>query len=205
MPGASIATHRPRCAKKPVGKRAENDREDTSASAIRAVLYDAGGHDEDIDPAALPVKALREAQLLWIDGPLDQLRAFKHLPTDIANVLMYYTGICGLEILDPVYRITVPSPPDASGGKSLGFVVGKSWLVTVTEPRPTFADRFIDTDQGETLNGRMTPSALAVGGVHFVGKCSRSEITILLAAAAAQRQCRGHSCSAAQHRVLPPG
>ncbi|MEI9905311.1 MAG: hypothetical protein WDN06_16190 [Asticcacaulis sp.] len=35
----------------------EKERQDSDSRQIRALLYDAAGHDEDIDPSALPVKA----------------------------------------------------------------------------------------------------------------------------------------------------
>ncbi len=148
----------------------------SDVNPIRALLYDAAGHDEDIDPSALPVKALRKDQLLWIDGPLDKLRASRHLPADIRTALLDYAAKCNLEILDPVYRITVPSS-QTPNAKPLGFVVGKTWLVTVTEPRPGFMDRFVETDRGETLNGRMTPSALAVALLTELLDSYRSELS----------------------------
>ena len=43
----------------------------------------------------------------------------------------------------------------------LQFVVGKSWVVTMSERRPAFFDEWIDADQGETLKGRMTATAFA--------------------------------------------
>lgn len=163
--------------KKPAATSAQKESTDAPERPIRAVLYDAAGHDEDIDPSAVPVKALRDDQLLWVDGPLDALRASKHVPADIRAALGNYTGTCGLEILDPVYRVTVPSSHEVGNGKSLGFIVGKAWLVTVTDPRPAFLDRFVDTDLGETLNGRMTPSALAVALLTELLDSYRSELS----------------------------
>ncbi|MEI9905310.1 MAG: CorA family divalent cation transporter [Asticcacaulis sp.] len=114
---------------------------------------------------------------MWIDGPLAELRASRHLPADITTALSDYGARCSLEILDPVYRITVPSSPQTPNRKPLGFVVGKTWLVTVTEPRPGFMDRFVDADKGETLNGRMTPSALAVALLTELLDGYRSELS----------------------------
>lgn len=131
---------------------------------IRAVLYNAAGHDEDIQIADVNTKSLGKNQLLWIDGGLEELRTLEAIPKEIGDVIATDMGGVSLEILDPVYRFTVPMLKERINGKThpIVFMVGKSWLVTICENRPAFMDTFVDTDRGESLNGRMTPSALAV-------------------------------------------
>ncbi len=145
---------------------------------IRALLYNAAGHDEEIVVADAATRSLGKDQLLWIDGPVDELRAQKQLPKDIKTALSEELGASSLEILGPVYRFTVPLLPERANGRSrlLGFVVGKTWLVTLSDSRPDFMNRFIETDRGETLNGRMTPSALAVSLVSELLDSYRMEL-----------------------------
>lgn len=146
---------------------------------IRALLYNAAGHDEEIVVADAATKTLGKDQLLWIDGPIEELRALKQLPRDIKTALSEDLGASSLEIMGPVYRFTVPLLPERANGRSrlLGVVVGKTWLVTLSDPRPAFMDRFIETDRGETLNGRMTPSALAVALLSELLDSYRTELS----------------------------
>ena len=39
------------------------------------------------------------------------------------------------------------------------FAVGTAWVLTASEHRPRFFDEFVRADQGETLKGKMTPTA----------------------------------------------
>lgn len=84
------------------------------------------------------------------------------LPDDIQEAVTTDPVSTNLEIFDSCYRFFVPVP-DLSTAKTsdVQFVVGKSCLVTLAAIRPEFMDRFVDTDRGETLNGRLTASALA--------------------------------------------
>lgn len=148
-----------------------------SATLIRALLYNAAGHDQAVDLSAFPAKALSKNQLLWIDGPAAELRALTVLPADMADRVRD-DAAGGLEILDPVYRFAIPVPAEvAKGTRCITFIVGKTWLVTMSDPRPQFMDAFVDTDKGESLNGRMSPSALAVALVAELLDIYRTELS----------------------------
>ena len=53
----------------------------------------------------------------------------------------------------PFYRFVLPCVPEYAGNKraSLTFIVGKSWLLTVSGSRPKFTDSFVETDRGEKV------------------------------------------------------
>jgi Mg2+ and Co2+ transporter CorA len=124
-----------------------------------ALLYDAAGHDrkvddlEKVDPSSLGAE-----QLLWVDvsefvdGQLHGLPP--HLP--VAEVSLEELG--HLQIFDDHYRFAI-SLHDKERSK-LGFVVGKTWLLTLSKVRPPFFEDFVEADQGQTLKGRMSPTAL---------------------------------------------
>lgn len=132
-------------------------------ASIRAFLYNAEGHDEEIDLAKTQPR-LGKSQLLWVDGNQNDLLALKTLPTDMKAAISEKPGTSNLEIFDRFYRFIIPCAAERPAKKreKLTFIVGKSWLITISKPRPKFMDSFIETDKGETLNGRLTPSAFAV-------------------------------------------
>ncbi|MGZ3306690.1 MAG: CorA family divalent cation transporter [Asticcacaulis sp.] len=127
------------------------------------MLYDAVGHDSDVDAENIDLAALGENQLLWIAGARTDIEGAKALPAEIIDAVRRAAGATGLEISDAFYAFVVPASVQraASDLPLITFVVGASWLVTLANARPAFMDRFLETDIGETLKGKMTPSALA--------------------------------------------
>lgn len=129
---------------------------------MRAMLYDASGHDQEIKGEFDPTD-LSEDKLIWIDARTSEL-SDPRLPKSIARVIgSGANGEFGLFMLDNHYRFCVPTCP-ASGKLSvatLHFYVGKTWVLTLSEQVQGFLEAYVREDEGETLKGRMTPSALA--------------------------------------------
>lgn len=101
--------------------------------------------------------ALGPDQLLWVDiSSLDP--ASDNLPPEIGACAEPLDNLGSLQIFDDHYRFAI-CLPDRDQSK-LGFVVSKTWLITLSEHRPAFLDEFLDADRGETLKGRMSPTAL---------------------------------------------
>lgn len=125
-----------------------------SKANVRVILYDAGGHDRDVDLAAIDVDRLGKQQLLWVDrtgsAPVE-------LPEQMQLALGSIDDAGSLEIFDRFYRFCIPTRdlPDSC----LRFAVGQSWVLTASESRPKFFDEFVEADQGETLKGKMTSTA----------------------------------------------
>jgi magnesium transporter len=122
---------------------------------VRATLYDATGHDREVSLDSVAIDGLRKDQLLWADVD-DDRRAV--LPEQMQSALGAVDNVGSLEIFDTFYRFGIPlrEPSDAC----LRFAVGQTWLVTASERRPKFFDAFVEADQGETLKGRMSATAL---------------------------------------------
>jgi len=117
-------------------------------------LYDAEGHDREVDLDSVDVEALGKHQLLWVDRSGTEA---VELPREMRSALGTYEDAGTLEIFDQFYRFCIPStdrPDDC-----VRFAVGPSWLLTASEHRPKFFDEFVQADQGETLKGKMTPTA----------------------------------------------
>ena len=126
-----------------------------SESSLRAILYDAAGQDREVSLESVAIDQLGKEQLLWAD--VDNGRRAL-LPDEMQSALGAVDNVGSLEIFDKFYRFCIPlrEPSDSC----LRFAVGQSWLVTASEERPKFFDAFVEADQGETLKGRMTATAL---------------------------------------------
>ena len=125
----------------------------------RALLYDATGKDREIQLKELKLSKLGPNQLLWIDTTWKESLAPKNFPEKIRKSLASADDTGALEILDDHYRFAVSVRGDDKA--KLAFIVGNSWLVTLADERPAFFDDFIEADRGETLKGKMTPTAMA--------------------------------------------
>lgn len=127
------------------------------AQSLSAILYDAAGHDRDCDLEQVQLEKLGKDQLLWVDlcGKADiDLQA---LPEALRTSVEQPESTGQLETFDDFYRFALPLlEPDDS---RLTFIVGKSWVVTMSDRRPDFFDDWVNADQGETLKGRMTATA----------------------------------------------
>lgn len=121
---------------------------------LRAILYDAGGRDREVSLDEINIEGLAKEQLLWVDrtgsAPVE-------LPEQMQSALGSVANAGFLEIFDQFYRFCIPTRdfPDSC----LRFAVGQSWVLTASDHRPKFLDEFVEADQGETLKGKMTPTA----------------------------------------------
>lgn len=131
-----------------------NDQPSNPDVGVRAILYDAAGQDREVRLENIDIDAPGKEQLLWVDVS-DGGRAL--LPEQMQSALGAVDHVGSLEIFDTFYRFGVPLRASDS---CLRFAVGQSWLLTASRERPEFFDQFLEADQGETLKGRMTATAL---------------------------------------------
>lgn len=125
----------------------------------RALLYDAAGHDQEVeDLEKVDASALGSEQLLWVDVSEFEDGETHGLPPHVPVSEVSLEELGALQIFDDHYRFAI-SLHDQDRSK-LGFVVGKTWILTLGKKRPSFFDEFTEADQGETLKGRMSPTAL---------------------------------------------
>jgi magnesium transporter len=122
--------------------------------ALRVILYDAEGHDQEVKPNAVDLETLGKQQLLWVDHS-GSGRA--ELPAAMQSALASTDEIGTLEIFDQFYTFCIPTADRSDS--CVRFAVGPSWLLTASEKRPKFFDDFVQADQGETLKGKMTATA----------------------------------------------
>ena len=124
-------------------------------ASLRAILYDAAGHDREVALESIDIETLGREQLLWVDLT-DSGRAL--LPQQMQTVLGPIDNVGSLEIFDQSYRFGIPLRDQSKS--CLRFSVGQSWVLTASEQRPKFFDEFLEADRGETLKGKMTATAL---------------------------------------------
>lgn len=128
--------------------------ERSKATDLRVILYDAEGHDREVDLHSIDVEGLGRQQLLWVDHSGAQS---VHLPPAMRSAIEQADDAGALEISDRSYSFCLPTTdyPESC----VRFAVGPSWVLTASEHRPKFFDDFVQADQGETLKGKMTPTA----------------------------------------------
>lgn len=129
---------------------------------LTCVLFDATGKDRQIEPAAVDLDALEPEQLLWIDGTAAEVAAATRLPGPMRAAMTGGADTRGVEVCDRFYQFAIlhPTVRSTDTGEHIAFFVGDNWLLTLSDPRPAFMDRFLAADEGESLRGRMSASAL---------------------------------------------
>lgn len=137
-----------------------------------AVLYDAHGHDREVELTDALVRGLKDDQLLWIDidASLAEELAFLEGVLDISSHAI--ERVIDLE-RDPYldnypnyFGFALDAPDDHDGerarGTQLGFLVGQRWLLTCHNRPVEYLTAFKAQDKGETKIGALSPALLAV-------------------------------------------
>lgn len=143
---------------------------------LKAFLYDAEGHDREIDLSAGPLPELAEHQLLWIDAterePKETARLAELLKLRDQSVadllhgtrtftLTNYGEYIHFDVAALSQGRAAPGSPKPTRSTRLDISIGPRWLLTAHEPPVSFIKEFRDQDRGETLIGALTPGALA--------------------------------------------
>lgn len=130
---------------------------------MRIVLYDAEGHDSEIQLAEVPDGEPGDSRLLWISAEIAELRAAQ-LPRALA------AAVRALDPADPLVRLrddhySFAVPAWRGNGEHadcrLAMLVGHNWLITVGDDAAPRFDDFVEQDAGESMKGRLTASTLA--------------------------------------------
>lgn len=137
---------------------------------LQATLYDASGHDREVDVSKELVDGLTDSHLLWIDveGGISDVKSLETLLDLPGRVLERVTDLQRPPYLDNytgfhAYAVDAPDEKDGKGraGVQLGFVVGDRFLLTVHNGPVPYLTEFKAQDKGETLIGRLSPALLA--------------------------------------------
>lgn len=124
--------------------------------AVSCILYDAAGQDQACDLQAMKISDLSSEQLLWVDVSGGNAEIAR-LPQPLLDAAQSAPEQPHLQIFDQFYRFSLPLFEHP--GKFLTFVVGRSWVLTLADHREAYFDEFVESDRGETLKGRLSPTA----------------------------------------------
>ena len=125
--------------------------------AVSCILYDAKGQDQSCELHATAISDLGPEQLLWVDVSGNIKQEIARLPQRLMEAAQAAKEQPDLRIFDDFYRFSLPLFEHA--GKFLTFIVGKSWVLTIAADREAYFDEFVEADRGETLKGRLSPTA----------------------------------------------
>lgn len=125
--------------------------------AVSCTLYDAGGHDQECDLHTVDVSELTSEQLLWVDVSGAEAAEIGTLPEPLREAVRAGRQGAQLRMFDGFYRFSLPL--FERPGKFLTFIVGKTWILTIADQREAYFAEFVESDQGETLKGRLSPTA----------------------------------------------
>jgi magnesium transporter len=143
---------------------------------LRAFLYDADGHDREIDICIGSLPELVDTQLLWIDAterdPKEAARLAELLKLREQSVddltrgtrtfkLANYGHYIHFDVAALRHERSASGSPKPVRTSRLDITIGPGWLLTAHEPPVPFLQEFRDQHRGETLIGTLTPAALA--------------------------------------------
>lgn len=138
------------------------------STPVRARLYDAEGHDRDVEIEPGMVSSLEDRQLLWIDvggrdrEDLERVAAATVMGARLTGRLARETGCADLTLYpDHIHLVTEAMDPassgalDASPARELDLVAGRNWIVTVHSGAMAALDSIDELTDGETRFGAL--------------------------------------------------
>jgi Mg2+ and Co2+ transporter CorA len=154
----------------------EGDKAARSAG-LRALLYNADGHDCEIDLDDECLSRLDDRSLLWLDidrrdrTELDEIARIFRLDSGSVRALLRPHDELYLDNYGDYFQFDVMALCNGGEGSAeralaerravhLEFLVGPRWIITVHDEDIPFLRAFRDQDKGETLIGAMSPPAL---------------------------------------------
>jgi Mg2+ and Co2+ transporter CorA len=159
------------------GERQRDALGGTSATLIKAYLYNADGHDRPVDLDDRCMSELEERNLLWVDvlgrdrTELENLARLLDLDPGSLRALLRPQDELYLDNYGEYFQFDVVALSAGENGEGLAvfrqfhpvpleFLVGGRWVVTVHDEELPFLDAFREQDKGETLIGALSPAAL---------------------------------------------
>ena len=149
---------------------------------LRATLYDASGHDREVELDDDAVKGLRRDQLLWVDldavdeEELTRIGAILELPAEVGRGIMRREGGAELQRFPDALRLRVIAAQPATNGNGRGpietatidIVAAANLVVTVHDGAIAAFERFVETLHGETRLGSLDAASFMAALVDTV-------------------------------------
>jgi Mg2+ and Co2+ transporter CorA len=130
---------------------------------VRAYLYDAAGHDEEVSLDEVDIEQLEENQLLWVnvlrrdEGLLGDVTSRLKIEGVPCKTVVRDSGRLDIDRFDTFFRFCVDSvvtqknsPPERL---MVDYIVGKNYVVTVHQGEVEYFTEFRKREKGETPLG----------------------------------------------------
>src|SRR4030095_5770129 len=132
---------------------------------VKAYLYDAKGHDEEVSLDEIDIEQLEENQLLWVnvlkrdEGLIDEVSAalkVEHVP---CKAVVRDSGPLDLDRFETFFRFCVDSvvtkENESPQRLMVDYIVGKNFVVTVHDGEVGYFNEFREREKGETPIGEL--------------------------------------------------
>ena len=132
---------------------------------VKAYLYDAKGHDEEISLDDIDVDELKENQLLWVnihrrdEDLLNSATAKLNVQNVPCKKVIKESGPLDIDRFETFFRFCVDSvvtrkdePPERL---MVDYIVGKNFVVTIHEGEVEYFEEFRNREKGETPLGEL--------------------------------------------------
>jgi Mg2+ and Co2+ transporter CorA len=132
---------------------------------VKAYLYDAKGHDEEVSLDEIDVESLQENQLLWVNvhrrderllGQVTSALKVKDVP---CKTVVKDSGLLDIDRFETFFRFCVDSvviEKDQSPQRlMIDYIVGKNFIVTIHEGEVEYFNEFRKREKGETPLGEL--------------------------------------------------
>lgn len=137
-------------------------------SDIKVYLYDANGSDEEFEFENIELKNLNDKQLLWVNifkrsedllkNVVEKLE-IKEVKGAFLKRIIKTSERPKLDKFENLYRFFILSVETSETGKikkiPIDFLVGKNFVVTVSDCKIEYFDEFREREQGETNIGEL--------------------------------------------------
>ena len=136
-----------------------------SMKDVEVYLYDAAGHDEQIELEEASVETLGEKKLMWVNVLKPDEELLKKVTATLKLTGVPYKKMIDRELkpeienFDDFFRFSVDSVVTEKGKspekQKIGFIVGKNFVVTVHEGVVGYFKDLREREKGETQFGEM--------------------------------------------------
>lgn len=137
-------------------------------SDVKVYLYNASGKDEELDFANVEPKSIGDKQMLWVNifkrdekilGEVAKKLQIEQVKGEFLKKIVATSERPKLDKFEDLYRFFIISVK-AEKGKNIqklpiDFLVGKNFVITVSDCRIDYFDEFREREQGETNIGEL--------------------------------------------------
>ena len=132
---------------------------------VKAYLYDAKGHDDEVSLDEVDVERLKENQLLWVnvhrrdEALLNTVTGQLNVKNVPCKKVIKDSGPLDIDRFETFFRFCVDSVVTKKGSPPerlmIDYIVGKNFVVTIHEGEVEYFEEFRNREKGETPLGAL--------------------------------------------------